>query len=223
MHTFGYAPGNLSLPELLIIAVVVGAIASAMAGRGRGGALVLRKFDVLSQPGKPEEPVIVIEGRKEGLISFFLSVVGLDATTLLVVTRGNFSMSAGSLFGQITFNVPLTSIASTQCGFSKPIGLLIFAVLLMVGALFALFSGGDAGMAAAVVLALVSIGCMIGYSLKKKMALGVETNGGMHLGIAFKRSVIESVTVDIDKVRSVEALLREMVVASSRRPLPAPE
>jgi len=65
---------------------------------------------------------------------------------------------------------------------------------------------------------LIAVGCIIAYYLGKNMSLGIESSGGLGLGLTFKRSVIEGVTVDSEKVRQVVMLVRELVIQAQQKP-----
>lgn len=186
-----------------------------------GPALVLRKFRVDSEPSKQEPPIVEVEGRKPGLIAFFLTLIGIDNTTTLWITRREVCFRAGSLFGEITSMVPLTAVASAHSGYAKPIGRLIAAgVVLFLSFSMAVSAprdlpvGGGTIILIGLVIALILV---ISYALGKKMALYVESSGGATFGLIFKRSVIEGVAVDIDRVKAVVDLIRELVIAAQHR------
>jgi hypothetical protein len=190
-----------------------------------GPALVLRKFSVSGAPSKQEDPVIEIEGRKPGLIAFFLTLIGIDASTSLIVTPRDIRFRKGSLYGEITSMMPLTAVASAHAGFAKPIGYLIaagavlFASLgLGIGAHSELrHGGGGAGVAVLILGVLVSLVLVVSYFLSRKMAVFVESSGGTTVGLVFKQSIIEGVTVDIDKVKSLVDIIRELVITCQQR------
>lgn len=189
-----------------------------------GPALALKKFNVTGAPSKEEAPVIEIEGRKPGVIAFLLTLIGIDATTSLLVTPRDIRFRKGSLYGEITSMMPLTAVASAHAGFAKPIGLLIAAGVIMLaslgGALGAAAEhrgGGGAGAAIAILGFVVAAVLVVAYFLSKKMAVFVESSGGATFGLIFKRSVIEGVTVDIDKVKAVVDIIRELVIACQQR------
>jgi hypothetical protein len=57
-----------------------------------------------------------------------------------------------------------------------------------------------------------------GYAFSKRLILTVETSGGMVVGLAFKRSVIENVAVDIAEVQRAIALINRVIAG---RPSPS--
>lgn len=189
-----------------------------------GPALVLKKFSVTGAPSKQEAPVIDIEGRKPGLAAFLLTMMGIDTTTSLLVTPRDIRFRKGSLFGEITSMMPMTAVASAHAGFAKPIGYLIAAGVILLASLGGAIGAmnerrGDAGVGAAigVVGVVVAVVLVIAYFLSKKMAVFVESTGGATFGLIFKPSVIEGVTVDIEKVKAVVDIIRELVITCQQR------
>ena len=186
-------------------------------------ALALRKFNVTGAASKQEAPVIEIEGRKPGLIAFVLTMMGIDTTTSLLVTPRDIRFRKGSLYGEITSMMPMTAVASAHAGFAKPIGYLIAAGAIVVGSISAGAgaasqhgtSGGGLIFLAGLVLAAIFV---VAYFLSKKMAVFVESSGGTTFGLVFKPSVIEGVTVDIEKVKTVVDMIRELVITCQQRP-----
>jgi len=190
-----------------------------------GAALVLRKFTVSSVPVKPEDPIVEIEGRKPGLISWLLTAMGIDSTTSLIITRRDVVFRGGSIFGEMNSLMPMTAVASIHGGFAKPVQLLIIAGFLT---LFLVFPGLGmlasentrmGGCAMSAIGLLIVAACLVFYWLEKRMALYVESTGGAIFGLVFKRSIIEGVEVDINKVKAVVDLTREMVLQAQGRKL----
>jgi hypothetical protein len=184
-------------------------------------ALALRKFNVTGAASKQEAPVIEIEGRKPGLIAFVLTMMGIDTTTSLLVTPRDIRFRKGSLYGEITSMMPMTAVASAHAGFAKPIGYLIAAGAIVlgsisggVGAASQHGSGGAIVFLGGLVLAAIFVAA---YFLSKKMAVFVESSGGTTFGLVFKPSVIEGVTVDIEKVKTVVDMIRELVITCQQR------
>jgi hypothetical protein len=114
--------------------------------------------------------------------------------------------------------VPLASISSTHCGYTKPFGALLLGVVSLLGALGGLFQSESPVFVIGIVLAGI---CFSAYWLMKKIAITIETAGGMTLGLAFKRSLIENVAVDIDEAVRAINLLNQRVVAQQAGPAPA--
>jgi hypothetical protein len=62
-------------------------------------------------------------------------------------------------------------------------------------------------------LGLIIGGAMlIAYYLSKKIVISLETSGGMVMGLSFKRSVIENVSVDIEQALRAILLVNQKVI-----------
>lgn len=187
-----------------------------------GSALVLTRFHVGGVEIDPEAAVVDIEGRREGFFTWLLTLTGFDPTTRLVVTRRDISLQVGGLDGEFTGMVPCTAVASVHAGYSRSLGHLILGGLLLAcAAILGGFSSqevrGSSGFGimagGAVLSAVVALGLVIVYFTEKKMAIFVESSGGAIIGMVFKPSVIEGVDVDIERVRNVVVVIREVVLA----------
>src|SRR5262245_50695760 len=62
-----------------------------------GPALVLRQFTV--NPAQPDSLVALV-GRPEGVVGWFLSALGIDTTTSLLITHEYVYITSSSLSGQ---------------------------------------------------------------------------------------------------------------------------
>jgi hypothetical protein len=165
--------------------------------------LVLRRFKI--DESESANVLVEIVGRVSGFTAWLLTVMGIDAETSLIVSRKEITIKRASLSGQAYSVVPLPSVASTHCGYSKPIGFLVFGVLVLIG-----------GLVAREFLVGIVLGAIffIVYWLSKKIVITIETSGGMTLGLAFKRSVIENVSVDIQEALKAISIINENVVKS---------
>ena len=177
---------------------------------GLGPALVLREFVV--DPNDPNGSPVRVTGRASGFFAWLLTVLKLDATTSLLLTAQTIVFRSSSLFGQHTITIPLSKVASTSCGYSKPIGALIFAAVMVFTGLGAL-SQRDGQIVLAICLAAALISMII-YALGKKLFVTVESVGSTRVGLAFKRSLIENVPVDIDRVQHAIDIINDRVQRS---------
>jgi hypothetical protein len=213
--------GPILMYGVIIFAFFIVAGLSRKGGRARisGPTLVLRKFNL--NESAPDGLVVDIEGRESGVISWILTVLGLDAITTLKTTGTELSFRSSSLFGQIHRVASLPNISSTHCGYSKPIGYLIIGVLIGLAGVVAGFalSAAHASGSGLVGLSLIVIGLVfiVAYFLSKKLAISVETSGGMVMGLTFKRSVIENVPVDIEKAFLAIQLINRQVVQAQMK------
>lgn len=165
--------------------------------------LVIRKFNV-NENGSDGKYIEII-GRASGLISWILTLMKLDTLTTLQLEADRLFVKNSSLSGEIHTAIPLGAIESTQCGFSKSLIWLTLTVIAIAGGVLS----GDGG---AFIGALV-IGAIffVIYFFSKRMFISV-TAGSTTVAIAFKKGVIEGVSVDLDKTLAALQLLNSMVV-----------
>jgi hypothetical protein len=204
----------------LIILIVIGAVLAKRRSGGTiisGPSLVLRKFSVKKDGSNGY--IIEIIGRASGVIAWLLTVMKLDTETSLKISQKDILFKSSSLFGQIYQVSPLPSVSSTHCGYSKPIGYLIFGAIFMGGGLLwgsAQYQGGGIMLGGL----LIGLVFFIAYWLSKKIAISIQTKGGMIMGLSFRRSVIENIPVDIKKAMQAISLINKNVIASQKVKLP---
>ena len=156
---------------------------------------------------------LYIEARQPGLIAFILNIIGLDPTAQLKVTRGAVSFRSTSLSGMTETSTALTQIGSFQGGYSKPIELLFGALFFMIVGLIVGISFEEMTF---FTIGLVIAGiCVIAYALQKNLSFGFETSGGAYYGMAFKRGVLNNVSVDIKQVEIALQLVNTLIGAAS--------
>jgi len=155
------------------------------------------------------ETLVEIKGRQDGLISWLLSLLGIEPTISLRVTRKNIEFSQGSLAGFTRRIVPVANVCSTLYGFTKP-----WQTAAVIAVLGVMIGSGVASQSAALGALLMLIGVVIAgvyYFLNKVLTLGfVETSGVLN-AIQFKRSVIENKKLDESDAAQVIALIQSLV------------
>lgn len=205
--------GSIGLPELLILVVIVG-LGAAFTRRGAlamsGPVLALRKFDV-----SPDGAVAVfIEGRPSGLIAWLLTTIGLDTLTTLRVTDRQVSFRSASLSGELHHLVPTSEISSTHCGYSQPVWLLILGGGILILSMLAAMNSFNAGRVFVSGVFVAGI-CGVIYLLQRKIAITIETTGGLIMGLSFKPSIIENVSVNLPRALEAVDRINNIVVANS--------
>jgi hypothetical protein len=176
-----------------------------------GGALVLRRFQI-DETGVSGANVW-IEARQPGLVSFLLTLVGLDPNSSLRVTRGSISFQNSSVFGMNQVSTPLANIGAFVGGYKKPFWALVFSGLMFFLGLSLAFTE-DGGVLFGIFAFLALVG-LVYYYLQKTMFMGFETSGGGTYGFAFKASVLEGVGVDIKRVESTIAYVNSLISSAS--------
>ena len=88
-------------------------------------ALVLKEFSI-NYDG-PEYVHIV--ARKSGLLSWLLTMIGIDATTIFRVYADRIEFEKGGLSGKLNTTIPLSSVSIASCGYTKPFILMVLMIL----------------------------------------------------------------------------------------------
>ncbi len=210
---------GIGIPELIIIAVVFSIFAGPFLARRSGGVnfsgptLVLRQFKI--DESSTDGFFVNIIGRPSGLIAWLLTLLRFDTESILKVSESEIMFASSSLFGEVRLLTPLTSVSSTLCGYSKPIGFLISAVIFIIGGLIAGTTQRNGGPIILFCLVIAAV-LIVLYVLAKKIAISIETSGGRSVGLIFKRSVIENVAVDIQKAQKAIKIINAKVLDSQR-------
>lgn len=173
--------------------------------------MVLRRFQI-DETGTSGANVW-IEARQPGLVSFLLTLVGLDPNSSLRVTRGSISFRNSSVFGMNQVSTPLANVGAFVGGYKKPFWALVFSGLMFLIGLSLAFTE-DGGMLFGFFSFLAVVG-LVYYYLQKTMFMGFETSGGGTYGFAFKASVLEGVGVDIKRVESTIAFVNTLISSAS--------
>ena len=212
---------DIGIPEFIILFVVfvgIGLVTRQKGGvRVAGPTLVLRKFS-LNEDASDHYHIEII-GRASGLTAWLLTVMRFDTETSLKVSDKDIAFRSSSLFGQIHQAAPLPCVSSTHCGYSRPFGYLILgAIFILVGLYSYLAVRPDNPGADLFPVIGLTIGLLffIMYWLSKKMALSIQTKGGIIIGLIFKRSVIENVPIDIQKSLQAINIINENVLESQK-------
>lgn len=170
--------------------------------------------------------LLLMRGRSSGLAQWLGTLLGLSADVRLEVTKAELSLERMSLFGFDAFYVPMHDLSSSRCGYYRAISLLLVALSLVVNALLqvttawievdpyarlaALTVAGRSAMISAVA-AVVAYGL---YGLSKRIIVSVETGGGVVSAVAFKRNVIENVTIGMEQALEAVAVLNDAMLTA---------
>ncbi len=213
------------LGSLFSLPVLIGAVVLVLIVAGRKGAkvvgptLVLRKFKVNEKA--VDGVVVEIKGRAPGFMGWLLTAIGFSAETELKVSKEYVSFSSSNLFGQVNQVIPLPSVSSTHCGYSKPLAYLVLGILFVLGGIILFLTTGNQYQGRPIeVILIILVALVIGgvllraFYLSKRIVVSFETSGGMILGLSFSRSVMETVSVDIQQALEAVRVINENVIAS---------
>lgn len=176
--------------------------------------LVLKALNIFSE-GKDGTYINII-GRPAGMISWLLTALGLETTTTLVLTSDRLTYSGASFRGEHYTVLPLPSIESTSCGYSKPIGWVVAGVLAIIIGL--VFDRPDVQAESIIRIVAIVLGALfiIKYFFSKKMYMAVSA-GQTTVSISFKKSVIENVPVTLERTKEAISVLNTKSVASQMK------
>tara|TARA_Y100001968_G_scaffold318323_1_gene348380 strand:- start:3270 stop:3971 length:702 start_codon:yes stop_codon:yes gene_type:complete len=177
------------------------------------GTLVLKQFQI-DHTGVSGANLYV-KARNAGLFAFILNLIGLDPTATVKVDTGSIEFRNSSLKGMTSVTTGLTSIAAFIGGYDKPISWLITGFLAFLGLSIAAFAGEDPMMGLFVTGLIVFLICIVIYAFQKVMYIGFETSGGATYMIAFKRSVIEGVAIDIARIEEAITLVNSLISSAA--------
>lgn len=168
--------------------------------------LVLTHFEYLEEEGRDE--LVRICGRQSGFVGWLLVQLKLGAETTLVITKKELLIKSSSLSGEFHSNMTLKNIASSHCGFYKPIAYLILGIVFLIASLVVMFETFWIGF-----LVLIVAAIFFGlYYFKKMIRIMVQTKGGGVFGMCFSPSFIEGVNVNINKAQEVVALINRYML-----------
>ncbi len=207
---------NLGGGELFIIGgliLLIGIFRAIGSKKNVTSTLILRRFKI-EESTFAGDTLVEIVGRTSGFMGWLLTILGLSPETTFIVSRTKVSYKGSSLSGETHQVVPLPSVASTHCGYTKSILLLILGIIILLGGLYVGFTsyGNES---TPILFGLIVGGIfLVSYWLSKKITIQIETSGGLMMGIAFKRSIIENIPIDIEQALKVIKTVNDQVVKS---------
>jgi len=192
--------------------------------------LVLREFRI----GVPDAggQIIVIRGRPAGIVAALCSLFSSENTTSLVVTDHEIKVETAGLHGISSEYVPLHNVASSDCAYFRAFYALVaaFLVYAMGGIMFLVTfystsasdydRQSDLGNLDALLWTTIVVGTAfyLVYALSKRILIAIETSGGKLIGVAFKRSVVDNVPLELDQARQAVALLNNRLLLTHEGP-----
>lgn len=218
---------SLSLSQLFLLFGIVAAImAYRRSGKFRliGPTLVLRRFHISKNP--VEGIYVEIVGRASGITQWVLTMLGLDTETTLKVMTDRIEKKMSSLSNQDFQIVPMWQISTTFCGYFKPFWALVVGGAYVGSAGISILSNileaSKTNYSANSTIVsfndflsiLIGIAFVAGYHFSQKLYIVVEAGGTTSLGISFKRSVFENVSIDIRQALQVISLINEQVIGN---------
>ena len=177
------------------------------------GTLVLKQFQI-DHTGISGANLYV-KARNAGLFAFLLNLIGLDPTATVKVDTGSIEFRNSSLKGMTSVTTGLTSVAAFVGGYEKPIGWLVTGFCAFFALSIVTFSTPDPEWVFFTSGVGIFLICVAIYAFKKVMYIGFETSGGATYMIAFKRSVIEGVAIDIARIEEAITLVNSLISSAA--------
>lgn len=171
--------------------------------------LVLKKFELNEDLNNKSIPYVLIEGRKAGLISWFLNLIGMSKTISLEANCEQIIFKSQSLYGERNDFIPLPAVSELIGGYSRKFNYLILCFIFLIGGALTALPTAFIGLIIGVIFAAV-FGIL--FWLSKWLEIIICTNGGSHPKIAFKRSIIGNIAVDIEKVKKTITVINQAIL-----------
>lgn len=206
---------------LLLLVVGFMVYRRSMAGSGLGPTLVLRRFE-MTEPGQ-DGVFLRVVGRPSGLISWLMTTLRIEDETHLEVSCDGFNVRSSGLHGQLHRYTPLRSIATTHCGYMRPIIWLFIGGAILIGGLFQAIGERTLGAILGIVGGAIVISAIffLIYWFSRKLQMWVVTHGSETLGITFKPSAIEFVSVNLDQALHAIAVINQRMIEAKAKFAPA--
>ena len=177
--------------------------------------LVIKTWKADTKPIDTHDNFVNIVGRRGGLISWFLSRIGINPITTIMVGSERIEFTTASLAGTQSRMIPLQGVCSSYYGYHKPWKVAAFIIGLFV---FFGFNFAEVGFLTWAFVITI-IGVIIGftyYYLNRTLTLGFVENSGLVNGILFKRSVIENVDINHEQAKAVCVIVQRLIEAKER-------
>ena len=160
------------------------------------GAMVISEWHVAYQPDS-SGAYVSIRGRQAGLLSWILSILGVERGVRLEADTKHIKFKEGDMGGSSTRVIHLDSISSTYYGFKKPWAEAIAMVTILGPLLAPLFAGLINSALGFIIGGLATLGiAALYYLLNKRMTVGIVEHSGVQSQLVFKRSVLEGLQLD---------------------------
>ena len=174
-------------------------------------ALVLKEFTINNDG--PEYVHIV--ARKSGLISWLLTLLGIDTTTIFRVFADRIEFEQGSLSGRLHTVMPLRAISIATCGYTKPFLLVVFAIAaVFVGIISAVSMHSPGPFFVWLIVALIAL---VVYYLNKALVVAVVSHSSWPASVCFKRSIIEGVGVGYEQAQEVIRIINKLTMEQASK------
>ena len=169
----------------------------------------------VSRTPMPDAPsLVLIEGRKPGIMGLLLTLLRLEPVCKLKVSENEILVHKTSLFGQTHQVIPINRVASASFGVIRPLWQLAAAIICFVAGCVFLLTG--AASITALILLVVSAIFFVSYYIGKSAVIFIESTGGGWQALGFKGALIGGKRVDEQKAQAAVLVIRDIILASER-------
>jgi len=190
---------------------------------GGGASLVVKELAIHASEKTAAESRVSIVGRREGLLSFLLTLVGLSPTTTLTVNCRESVCRTSGLLGVAHQSIPMDRVAQVTSGSKVAFEYIVYAGMVgligLIVSCVSLFRFDFLALIGVLVVTAVfmAIGLLL-YHFNKRFYVGVHPQGGWPMLLVFKPNVIEGVQLNLDRALEIAATIRSLVVDARGAP-----
>jgi len=199
---------------LISYRIFLGILTILFSSIGRFPRRVLQVFQI--QTSDLKKPLIRVQGRAEGLISFILTHLGLSDQTHFELYSDRIFYRSNSLSLQVVNTVSPGHINYSICTLYQPIWVLVLGVIQMLGSILSLLGVMFIGSGISVILAVLAFYSAYFFWTNRFLVMGVCPSNGEKFGIIFKRSIIENMEVNFEKVRTAMKMVDDVMLRKTK-------
>lgn len=182
----------------------------SLAMKASSGALVVRE-KLIDENG----PIYVkIVARKSGLISWLLTLLLIDITTVLQITENSVRFEKGSISGRIKETLPMSAITNVGTGYLKPFTYIVYAIAFLILAIaFLILAPFFAGfnLILPIIFLILFLIFLIRFLIGKTMVVYLIPSSGSPCMICVKRSIIEMQSLSEQEAERIVNILTALV------------
>jgi len=175
-------------------------------------AKVIKQWQASDQPDADGVHVL-ISGRESGIMSWFMSFLGLDPTDTLTVTGNRVEFTSSSISGKFSQLVPINKVNNTVYGFAKPWKVAIAYAVVFIA--LGIFASQVSGMTALTLIIVGVVLAIVKYIFGKVFTIGFGDGDNQHK-IEFKRSIIENQNISEEQAEHVCELIQRLIAKSGK-------
>ena len=206
-----YSDSNPLLSFLPLVVILFIFFSIFLSGKSRRGSpiLVLKEFKL----AEDENEFLCIRGRASGLLSWVLSLCGINPVSSLSCNKQSMKFEEAAIrYGKKSLDIPLTAVTCVSTGIYKPFGLLVIGIIFTISGIAGTFVP-NAGAGSLIIGLIIAAIFFILYALKKQMFFGVYIGGDHPVAVIIaKKSIIEGQNINEQKFEAAANALNNAVL-----------